>query len=114
MQELYTVTMPIFNSGVEEMDVVREYLLGQDQDGKSTLLFINERQVPHIHFHHGNTTYRLDAETNPPYFPHEEDRKNYPEAKTVSAPTPATNEELATLMALVYHSVKPVNERKEI
>ncbi|MCL4382476.1 MAG: hypothetical protein M1575_03480 [Patescibacteria group bacterium] len=113
LQELYTVTMPIFNSGVEELDVIREYLLGQDQDDKPTLLFMNERQVPHIHFHHGNTTYRLDAETNPSYLPHEEARKNYPEAKTVPAPTPATNEELATLMALVYHSVKQVFERKE-
>ncbi len=112
LQELYTVTLPIFNSGVEELDIVRKYVLGQDQGDKPTLLFLNETQVPHIHFHHGNTTYRLDAETNPQYLPNEEARKNYPKVKTVTTPTPATNEELATLMALVYYSVKPVNERK--
>lgn len=110
LEERYTVTMPILNSGVEELDIVREYLLGQDQNNNPILLFLNETQVPHLHFHHGDETYRLDAETNPSYLPNEETKKNYPKVKTVTKPALATNKELATLMALVYCSVRPVND----
>lgn len=110
--ERYTVTLPEDPS--VELDRIGIFAFFKDSQGNCHLLFLGEKQEPHAHAYAAGRWWRIDENSHPDFkipqgIP-------LPPAKTVYQPEATTNDQIATLLALMVEGVKEaqkiISERK--
>jgi len=102
LEEHYTVTLPQDPS--VELDRVGFFVLFQNEQNQPQILFLGETQKPHAHAFAAGRWWRIDKQTYPDFqIP---SGITLPSPHLVEHPTPATNDQIATLMVLIVEGIK--------